>query len=262
MPPKRKYNKAKAALSKKYGKTKATVNATVLQAAIRRTLNKQIETKSACQTSTDYTQIGHNNFVSPEYGTLLATTQGVADPSTNNLLCRIGDQITLKGISIRMMLELNERYSHVTYRILVVKCAKGDQVDSSTLFVGLSGNKMLDRLNREKFTFLYEKWGTISAPNTGAFTALTGTSSLGGGIFDGDNDLAFSRKTKIVKINLPGKLFSKSGVIQYENGSSQVKFYDYHFIVYAYSNYGTSQALGYNVLAINDYVKEMYYQDA
>ncbi len=73
---------------------------------------------------------------------------------------------------------------------------------------------------------------------------------------------SYSRQTKIVKINLPGRLFNKSGVIQYENGSSQVKFYDYHFIVYAYSNYSTSQLLGYNVLAINDYVKEMYYKDA
>lgn len=264
MPPKKRgYYTGKRKLAKKYGKSvpKMNASASVIQGAIRRALQRNIETKSACVTASDYTQIGHNSFVSPDSGTLLATTQGVADPNNTNVLCRIGDQINLQNISIRMMFELNERYSDVTYRILVVKASKGDTVDANTLFVGLSGNKMLDRLNRERFTILYEKWGKIRAPNNsvGMDRGEQGTSS---GVYYAGTSAPMSRATKIVKIYLSGKLFSKTGIIQYENASSQVKMYDYHLLVYAYSNYATSSALGYNVLAINDYVKEMYYKDA
>lgn len=263
MPPKRPYKRT-GRIAKKYGVSpnKAVKSAITIQRAVRTYLNKQIETKSACKTSSDYIQIGHNSYVALEAGDLLATTQGVSDPNNSQLLCRIGDQINLKNISIRMMIELNERYSDVSYRILVIKSAKADSLAGNNLFVGLSGNKMLDRIDREKFTVLYEKWGKITARNTGAFTALAGTTTVGGGFYEGDTDTALTRATKIIKINLPGKLFSKSGIIQYENGSSQVKFYDYHFLVYAYSNYSTSSLLGYNVLAVNDYVKEMYYKDA
>ena len=39
---------------------------------------------------------------------------------------RIGDKITLSGVSIKAMFELNERYSDVTMRLLVVRSANGD----------------------------------------------------------------------------------------------------------------------------------------
>jgi len=260
MPPKRKYNNTKRKVAKKYATTPkiANASASVIQSAVRRALQKNIETKSACISSSDYIQIGHNGFVGIEYQTLLGTTQGITDPQNTNTACRIGDQINLSGISIRMMLELNERYSDVTYRILVIKSAKGDTIDTATVFCNLSGNKMLDRLNKERYTFLYEKWGKIKAPNTGAITVQ----STGSGLFDGDSDRTFSRATRLVKINLPGKLFGKNGLITYENASSQVKLYDYSVCIWAYSNYSTSSALAYNVLAVNDYVKEMWYKDA
>jgi len=260
MPPKRPYKKSKRTLARKYGTTvhNANVAASTIQAAVKRALQRNIETKSACISSSDYIQIGHNGFVGIEYQTLLSTTQGITDPQNTNIACRIGDQINLRGISIRMMLELNERYSDVTYRILVIKSSKGDTVDTNTVFCGLSGNKMLDRLNKERYTFLYEKWGKIKAPNTGAITVQ----STGSGLFDGDADRTFSRATKLVKINLAGKLFGNNGLITYENASSQVKLYDYSVCIWAYSNYSTSSALAYNVLAVNDYCKEMWYKDA
>ncbi len=49
----------------------------------------------------------------------------------------------LRGISIKMMVELNERYSDVTFRMFFVKKAKGDTLTSATLFNGLSANKMV-----------------------------------------------------------------------------------------------------------------------
>jgi hypothetical protein len=50
-------------------------------------------------------------------------------------------------------------------------------------------------------------------------------------------------------------------VIKYENESENVKFFDYHVLCYAYSNYTTSQDI-YYVGRVNDYVQQMYYKDA
>ncbi len=67
---------------------------------------------------------------------LLKTTQGVADPMTANTNNRIGDEITFKGVSLKFILELNERYSDVTVRIMVVKSARGDTPTDATLLDG------------------------------------------------------------------------------------------------------------------------------
>ena len=241
---------------------KPVFKASQLAVAIKRELSKNIETKQANHSSSDYVQIGHNSFITVDE-LLLGTTQGITDPTTVQGNNRIGDEITLKGISIKMMLEGNERYSDVSYRILVIKTAKGDVPTTATLFNGLSGNKMLDTINRERFTIVYEKWGKIKMGNIGANSA-TGVPLLNAGLFDAGSSYSnfVSRPTKIVKFYLPYSKFQKSPVLKYENGTSQLKFFDYRVVVYAYSNFSTSEALGYNVLAVNDYVKTMYFKDA
>lgn len=108
------------------------------------------ETKQSVSTSRDGSEIQHNNFIFLD-DELLATTQGVKDPmnvAVGGQQNRVGDEINCRGISIKMMLELNERYSDVTFRIMVVKFVKGDTPTRATLFTGLTGNKMLDSLLR------------------------------------------------------------------------------------------------------------------
>lgn len=263
MPPKRQYTKrAGYGLKKKYGKS-ATVAASKLQAVVRRQIvdftKRNLETKQAVSTSTDGAEIAHNNFVTLDTA-LLSTTQGLGDNDTNTLGNRIGDEITLKGIKLKMMIECNERYSDVTYRLMVIKKAKGDALDKTTLFNGLSGNKMIDTVNKERFTIIAQKYFKITAPNLGANSGIfTGVTS---GAFTADSNLTLSRATKIVKLWLPYSKINKSGKIQYENASTQVKFFDYSVILFAYSNYSTSDALNYTVGRVNDYVKQIYYTDA
>jgi hypothetical protein len=48
----------------------------------------------------------------------------------------------------------------------------------------------------------------------------------------------------LVELWIPGKKFTKSGVITYEDNSIQVKKIDYHVVLYAYSNYSTAQDIG------------------
>lgn len=266
-PPKRTYRKSvKRALTKRYGSPKKVVPAVrTLQAAVRRLnvkINKTIETKQSILSAVDGQEIAHNNFIVLD-NVLLQTTQGVQDPTTgnNNTLNRIGDQITLKGIKFKMMFELNHRYSDVTFRILVIRSAKGDTPDRSTLFRGNSGNKILDTVNNERYSVIQQKYFKIKASNTGS-----NVDDGAGGIpqpsgYGNLTQYTFSRATKYVSFWIDGKKIVRNGIVQYENGTGQPKFYDYHVVVYAYSNYTTLQDV-WNVARLNDYVKIMYYKDA
>lgn len=249
----------KKPLKRKTYKKKRTSRSNLRQ-IVKQVLNKNIETKQAVSTSADGTEIFHNNFVSPD-AALLSTSQGVADSMTGTAN-RIGDEIMLKGVSIKMMLELNERYSDVTFRILVIRSSKGDTPTRATLFSGLSGNKMLDTINKERYTIVAQKYCKLTARNQGTQGSGLGTALVPAGTnFNTANDQVLSRATKIVKMWIPGSKFCKGGKIIYENDSTQVKFFDYRVVVYAYSNYSTGQDEFY-VGRINDYIKQLFYKDA
>lgn len=225
------------------------------------TINRNMETKQANQTSVDGSEIFHNNFVTLN-SAVLSTTQGVADPSTTATSCRIGDEIMLRGVSIKFMVELNERYSDVTFRFLLVKCAKGDTPTRVTLWNSLSDNKMIDTFNTERYTIIKSKTFKMTAPNPGTVgVAEGGPLAPSGWNAANDSNLKLSRATKIMKFWIPGSKFRKGGKIQYENASSQPKFFDYHALIYAYSNYTTFQDI-YFVGRVNDYVQQLYYKDA
>ena len=273
MPPKGSY-KTSAQLGKQIGTRSRTAAAKTIQAVVRKAIaqnnKKTLEVKQAVSTISDGTEIYHNNFITLD-GHLLETTQGVKDPNTSHTECRIGDQITLRGCKIKMFVELNERYSDVTFRMLVVKCAKGDTPTRATLFNGLSGNKMLDTINKERYTIVFQKYFKIKAPNIVPTTGNGSTTQVGttvpptnAGIFYSGataGTVMLSRATKIIKAWIPGKAFAKNGIIQYENNGHQVKFFDYQVLLYAYSNYSTDQDLWY-VGRCNDYINQLYFTDA
>jgi len=265
MPPKRAYNNKTRKTYRKYG-GKATVKPAMitLQAAVKRAVAKQtakyIETKQSCYSNTDGQQILHNNFITLN-DELLFTSQGINAPDATSFQNRIGDKINLRGVSIKFMAELNERYTDVTFRCLVVKCARGDIPTRATLFNGLSGNKMLDTVNHERYTILHDKWFKIRSNPMSAYGSALGIGEGNNKAESGGIAYVTSRATKIIKIWIPGTKFSKSGVITYEDGGNAAKFFDYHVLLYAYSNYSTDQDL-YNIARLNDVITQMYYKDA
>jgi len=273
MPPKRPYKNQKRKIAKKYKAPVKEVDASAktIQNAFRKYLFKHAETKMSQSDITDYQQIQHNSFINIFPNNLLNTTPGVNDPTQGNTQNRIGDKITLLKCKLRMMIELNERYSDVTYRIIITKSARGDTPTISTLFKGLSGNKMLDEVNYERYTVIYQKWGKIKAPpqsvGRGAIADNTTTEPSTGSYYSDGNRNYLSRATKILKINIDGKKFAKDGIIQYEGPANTTlqKFFDYNVFVYAYSNYNTlaptSITSGYNVLAVNDAYVQLLYKD-
>lgn len=235
----------------------------MINRAIRANNNQMIETKQSNTTHTDGTEIFHNNFVLLS-NTLLKTTQGTGDPINTPLANRIGDKINVRGVKLKMMVELNERYSDVTFRLFVVRSARDDVPTRDTLFTGLSGNKMLDTIQHERYTILFQKYFKIKAPNTGTI-GVAGAGGEGSGVnFTNDGSLirsVLSRASKIVSVWIPGKAFARNGVITYNNAMDKPKFFDYHVCLYAYSNYSTLQDI-YYVGRVNDYVQTMYFKDA
>jgi len=223
--------------------------------AVRDVFMKNVETKKSVRTRDDGAEMFHNTIYVRE-SALLGTTQGIAEPNNANASNRIGDKVLISGLSIKVMFELNERYSMATFRIFVVKSAKGDVPTNGTLFNGVSGNKMIDSLNRERYTILASKTFTIKQSSTAM--QASGIQEVGSGFTKGVDQL--SNATKIVSLYVPGKKLVRGGNLQYENGTNQPKFYDYHLVYYAYSNYQTNST--YYVGRINDEVIQFYYKDA
>ena len=86
----------------------------------------------------------------------------------------------------------------------------------------------------------------------------SGIQEVGSGFTKGGSQI--SNATKIVSLYVPGKKLVRGGQLQYENGTNQPKFYDYHLVYYAYSNYQSNAT--YYVGRINDEVIQFYYKDA
>lgn len=229
---------------------------------VNKIMKRKLETKHSTVTVNDGQEILHNNFVTLETPlTMFNLPSGTSDPM-NTTGTRVGDEITLKGVSMKMMVELNERFSDVTFRFMVIKSAKGDGPTRATLFKGQSGNKMIDGINTERYTIVAQKFFKIKSPNTTSAGAMNTFVDPPGTYGFVSWDPKLSRATKILRIYLPGSKFGRNGVLKYENGSdTQLKFFDYTCVLYAYSNYSTSQDLV-HVARLNDYVKTTYYTDA
>jgi len=256
--PKRKRAGVFRVLKRQTKKPKTKPISNLVKNIVRRQLNYTSETKSSVFTSPDGVEIFHNNFITVD-NRPLKTTTGAQDRMNSDQGNRIGDQIMIKGLSLKMMLELNERYSDVTFRLLVVKSSKGDSPTRDTLFSGISGNKMIDTINSERYTIIFQKYVKITARNTAANTGLVGVTNPGTTAV-GTNQ-AFSRSTRIVKVWIPGKKICRNGKLQYENDAQQPKFFDYHVLLYAYSNISTAQDQWY-VGRLNDYVCTLYFKDS
>lgn len=246
--------------------TKRKTSKPTVRKMIARAINKNIETKTSVQTETDGQEIQHNNFIilNPN---LIKTSNGASEDATSSTGNRVGDEVNIKGISLKMMLELNERMSDVTFRIMIVKSAKGDGIQRDDIFNGLTGNKMLDTFNKEKYTLLAQKWVKITARNQGSWginpTLLPygAAGPLSGTVTANDGLQTLSRATRIVKMWIPGFKFARGGKLQYINGTTGAKFFNYTALVYAYSNYSTFQD-EMNIARVNDVITQMYYKDA
>lgn len=136
---------------------------------------------------------------------------------------------------------------------MVIKCAKGDTIDRTTLFKGDSTNKMIDQINTERFTIIAQKiFNIVPALNTASVVGVNGvlTNSSYAGI-----------ATKTFKLWIPGRKFGRGGNVIFEDASTQPKFFDYRLVFVAYDWFGTPQDIN-TVGKINELYTKLYFKDA
>lgn len=248
----------------KFSKTKRDALVKKMRQVARTVVNRNIETKMSQWSDTDGQEMKHNIIHTVETN-FLNTSQGTADPSGTTNGFRIGDEINLRGIKLKFMFEMNERYTDTTYRIMVVKAPRGDAMAQNQLFHG-STNLMMANFNKERYTLIASKMFKITSGLRGATTSQApgGGPLTDGGLYGSSTDSLLSRKTRMVSLWLPGTKFGRNGRVQYDAGGTVPKFFDYHVFAVAYSNYttDTDQAIGYNVARCSEYIRTMYYKDA
>lgn len=186
-----------------------------------------------------------------------ATDNGTGFSAANN---RIGDQITVKGIMFKAFFENALGRPNVHYKLMLVRSAKGDTITRITFYKGNANNKMIDQMDSERYTVVASKTFNIKASNP--------TAEFANGVNgqpEADSTLGVYNAgcaTRVVNLWIPGSKFGKGGNIRYENVSgTQLKFFDYRFVLMCYDWYGTPQDVN-NVGRINEAYTKIYFKDA
>lgn len=230
-------------------------------------LNRMIETKEGCYKTGVNVAYAHNRV---SQIALLSTN------NTNNPFCRqnapddpmgagilrmIGDNITVKGMKATFFIENALARPKVYYRIMLLKGPRG--ADFTNIFKGITGNLMIDQMNTEKYTVIASKRFNVTPSNFQANGVNAGGEPLQIPSITGDT-LA-GTASKIVNFWVPGRKFGRGGNLQYENGSNELKFFDYRWVICVYDWYGTPSLPGpvyNNVGRINEGYVKIYFKDA
>jgi len=223
-------------------------------------LNNMIECKEGCYITNVGTGYNHNTISIISNGAtgnnIFARNNGTSDPMNGNALVMIGDQINVKGVKARFFIENSLQRSKVYYRIMFLKGPRG--ATFTDCYKGITGNKIIDQINTEKYKIIAQKMFTVTPSNAVAQSVgLTGT----GIIESASSSLVLGgQATKVVNFWIPGSKISKNGLLRYENNSSDVKFYDYRWVICVYDWYGTPA--GNTVGQINEGYFKIYFKDA
>lgn len=211
-----------------------------LVALIKKVSLKNSETKYA-HISFENQNLNHNSGYIQN--TLLATTQGITDNGVGTFVnaCRIGDEVIARGISIKMWIANKLDRPNVMYRICVFKYQSQSPPSLSSLFKVGVGNRIMDDLDKEYITPVYQK---IFNLQVGYSATATGTS--------GDTDGREAHTYRQVWIPLKNKR------IHYVDGGSLPKFINYGFFIVPYDSYGT---LTTDNIASFTYQYKFYFKD-
>lgn len=199
---------------------------------------KKAETKTYCRT-VENNQLYHNGGAASQYvwvPNLLSIGQG------NSETARDGDEIVAKGIRIALWLSNKSDRPNVMYRIIVVRCPPDQATATSpaNLFRGEVGNKMIDRINTDKYSIVYHKY---IQP------------------FNGDYSLESGASFKEHSYMFKSYVNCKNAKVKYSSDNGQVPKYQrdcYSLVVIAYDAYGT---LTTDNIASFTYSTTMYFKD-
>jgi hypothetical protein len=110
-----------------------------------------------------------------------------------------------------MMIELTERFTDVTYRLMLVKSSKGDTPGRASLFRGQSVNKLFDGINTERYTIMFQKIFKITSHNVGSNSSGITQDTIPIGLYSASPTAG--RTTRIIRVYIPGSKFGKEKTI-------------------------------------------------
>jgi len=172
---------------------------------------------------------------------LLETTQGVADTQsgTSFYASRLGDEVIARGLSIKLWLANKKDRPNVMYRIIVFKYQSLTTPTSSSIFVGANGNKMMDDIDKEYITPVYQKIINLNMATTQIIDASPWV----------------GREPHLYKsFYIP----LKNQKIKYTDGSTVPKFIDYGIRIIPYDSYGTLET---DTIASMAFQYKFYFKD-
>lgn len=210
---------------------------------IKKVSLKNVETKS---THTIHENVNINHNTGYIYTNLLKTSQGITDTDTGTSAYanRIGDELLARGISIKLWIANKLDRPNVMYRIGVFKYQAASVPTLSQIFTGANGNRMMDNLDKEFITVVYQKIINLQ-------TGVSGTLPIGSDA----TKWAQKEAHKYLKLWIP----LKNKKILYNNSGSVPKFIDYGFFIVPYDSYGT---LTTDTIASFAYEQQFYFKDA
>lgn len=184
---------------------------------------KKAETKETHVIS-ENNQLYHN-VESIKYS-FLYTQQGVGDGDTGltNYSCRVGNEIILRGLSIKFWFANKKDRPNVMYRIIIFKYRADTTIGSAYKSQG-SANMMIRDIDNEKITILKTKLFNLQVGFSNAGPA-------GGYGFD----TAAKEAHKYLKFWIP----LKNQKLRYkDDNSGSPKYYDIGVSIVPYDSYGT-----------------------
>ena len=160
---------------------------------------------------------------------------------------RVGDEVIGKYIKLKFQFFSKQDRPNVQYRIIVYRAPQGEGDGYFDIMENVFGNKMLDNINTEKYTPIFQKFIKIQGNN------MIGPS---GGLLGTQYDWYMKENSKMVSFTIP----LKDAKMKYQNDSEFPKFQrdSIKLVVFAYDAYGSLPA---DNIATFAYSSRFYYKD-
>jgi len=168
-------------------------------------------------------------------GKLLGMKQGTADSNdyTTNA-CRIGDEILLKSINVRVL--LSGFRPNITYKLVLFWYPEGMTINNALVYftngTPVGGNKLLDRYNTEQISVIDQKIVRPGAINRQGDAGNTPPPAV-----PLPTATYYQRRSQLVQLN--GRWKAKK--IKYDEASTSPKFKNLGWAMVAYDSINTLQ---------------------
>lgn len=146
-PKNRPWKRQKTTPSKRYRKGKG------MASFIKRVMLKQCETKHK-SLAFENVQLNHNTLAIPLNG-LIDVTQGDGENQ------RTGDEVIGKYLNVKLWMASKFDRPNVRIRVMVLRVPTSEESGGFSPFENVIGNKMIDYINTEKYTPVYQNFVTI-----------------------------------------------------------------------------------------------------